>query len=382
METLSQYGDNVRYQLAQQQLEQMFLKWISQDNVQVFVNKLIEEVHDPTNNILSPPAPIFVNKMATPLSPGAKGTSGGSMGQTIGHTPPRSPSGKDILGRTYVNPPMEPIEKLEEVKDLSSRTLTQKELEKAMTKKPKIPKFFFEHGRPLESETEDENRKVIDSVFGASKEVTKQEFIPICEKVFKFPKFLNSIIFGKIDTANTGKISKEKFIQVWNDDFERIDVARRMFNILTKPGQQFLYSDDFKPLLKELLENHPGLNFLQATPEFQERYADTVVMRIFFVIDRNDDGKISYRDLKQSSLIKTLHEVDEEEDINKVRDYFSYEHFYVLYCRFWELDSDHDFLIDKDDFSRYEGYALSRKTMDRIFEQVPRKFKSDSPGKM
>jgi serine/threonine-protein phosphatase 2A regulatory subunit B'' len=51
-----------------------------------------------------------------------------------------------------------------------------------------------------------------------------------------------------------------------------------------------------------------------------------------------------------------------------VREYFSYEHFYVLYCRFWELDTDHDFMIDKEDFSRYEGHALSRKAVDRIFE--------------
>ena len=30
-----------------------------------------------------------------------------------------------------------------------------------------------------------------------------------------------------------------------------------------------------------------------------------------------------------------LRVVEEEPDINKVNDYFSYEHFYVLYCKFW-----------------------------------------------
>ena len=171
-------------------------------------------------------------------------------------------------------------------------------------------------------------------------------------------------------------------MDIWEKEYEKIDIAKRMFKILAKPGQKYIFSGDFKPMLKELLDTHPGLNFLQATPEFQERYADTVVMRIFFEIDRNDDGMITYRDFKQSNFIKTLFEVDEEEDINKIRDYFSYEHFYVLYCRFWELDNDHDFFIDKDDFSRYEGYALSKKTMDRIFEQVPRKFKTETPDKM
>ena len=105
-------------------------------------------------------------------------------------------------------------------------------------------------------------------------------------------------------------------------------------------------------------------------------------MRIFYKIDMNDDGRINFRDFKRSNLKETLFMVAGEEDINKVREYFSYEHFYVLYCRFWELDTDHDFLIDKEDFSRYEGHALSRKAVDRIFEQIPRKFKSGQKDKM
>jgi serine/threonine-protein phosphatase 2A regulatory subunit B'' len=60
--------------------------------------------------------------------------------------------------------------------------------------------------------------------------------------------------------------------------------------------------------------------------------------------------------------------VDKEEDINKIRLYFSYEHFYVIYCKFWELDNDHDFHISKEDFQRYSGHGLSRKVVDRIFE--------------
>ena len=39
--------------------------------------------------------------------------------------------------------------------------------------------------------------------------------------------------------------------------------------------------------------------------------------------------------------VNVLNFVDEEADINLVNDYFSYEHFYVLYCKFWELDTDH-----------------------------------------
>lgn len=77
-----------------------------------------------------------------------------------------------------------------------------------------------------------------------------------------------------------------------------------------------------------------------------------------------------------------MQKLEKEEDINKIREYFSYEHFYVLYCKFWELDQDHDFLINKDEFSRYSGHGLSKKVVDIIFNQVPRKFKSGVPDKM
>jgi serine/threonine-protein phosphatase 2A regulatory subunit B'' len=50
--------------------------------------------------------------------------------------------------------------------------------------------------------------------------------------------------------------------------------------------------------------------------------------------------------------------------------YFSYEHFYVIYCKFWELDSDHDFFIDRSDLAHYAQGALSYQIIDRIFEEV------------
>jgi serine/threonine-protein phosphatase 2A regulatory subunit B'' len=110
-----------------------------------------------------------------------------------------------------------------------------------------------------------------------------------------------------------------------------MEPKRRLFSLIAQPKIPYMTHADFKPLFKHLLE------------------------------------KISWRDFKNSDLFSILNVVTNEEDINKVRQYFSYEHFYVLYCRFWELDTDHDFLIDKEDFSRYEGHALSRKAVDRIF---------------
>ncbi len=43
-------------------------------------------------------------------------------------------------------------------------------------------------------------------------------------------------------------------------------------------------------------------------------------------------------ELRRSSFLATLRLLQEEDDINQVTDFFSYEHFYVIYCKFWELD--------------------------------------------
>ena len=56
--------------------------------------------------------------------------------------------------------------------------------------------------------------------------------------------------------------------------------------------------------------------------------------------------------------------------MDQVLKYFSYEHFYVIYCKFWELDTDHDFFIDRNDLAHYGQCALSYQIIDRIFEQV------------
>lgn len=39
--------------------------------------------------------------------------------------------------------------------------------------------------------------------------------------------------------------------------------------------------------------------------------------------------------------------------------YFSYEHFYVIYCKFWELDRDHDLFIDQHDLARHNDHGMA-----------------------
>jgi serine/threonine-protein phosphatase 2A regulatory subunit B'' len=54
----------------------------------------------------------------------------------------------------------------------------------------------------------------------------------------------------------------------------------------------------------------------------------------------------------------------------------------VIYCKFWELDTDHDFLIDRDDLLRYGNHALTYKIVDRVLSESVKPFTSGVPGKM
>ena len=110
----------------------------------------------------------------------------------------------------------------------------------------------------------------------------------------------------------------------------------------------------------------------------------TVTARIFFTVDRFQRWRLSVRDIRRSepNLLAAFDAVDENDDINQVHNYFSYEHFYVLYCKFWELDTDRDFLLNRDDLLRYGGHALTRRTIDRVFQQSGRQFLCSTKNKM
>ena len=54
------------------------------------------------------------------------------------------------------------------------------------------------------------------------------------------------------------------------------DEASRFVRLLAKPGRMDLEFEDLVPLVQDVVDNHPGLTFLQDAPEFHSRYIHTV----------------------------------------------------------------------------------------------------------
>jgi len=137
-----------------------------------------------------------------------------------------------------------------------------------------------------------------------------------------------------------------------------------------------------KELVLEVVHSHPGLEILKDNLEFRERYAETVTIRLFFGIVRSKRAKMTFLQFKQSNLLDLLYQLEANSDINENTEFFSYSHFYVIYCKFWELDSDHNLFISGDELARYSSFSLSRKIIDRIMVQPHFETSKRKPGQM
>ncbi|XP_034530573.1 serine/threonine-protein phosphatase 2A regulatory subunit B'' subunit alpha-like [Notolabrus celidotus] len=182
------------------------------------------------------------------------------------------------------------------------------------------------------------------------------------------PLYWKAPMFYSAGGERTGFVSVHSFIATWRKLLHSChDDASRFISLLSKPSCNYLEQEDFIPLLQDIVDTHPGLTFLKDAPEFHSRYITTVIQRIFYIVNRSWTGRITMMELRRSNFLQTLALLEEEDDINQITDYFSYEHFYVIYCKFWELDTDHDLYIDPKDLGRYNDHASSNRIIERLF---------------
>ena len=213
-------------------------------------------------------------------------------------------------------------------------------------------------------------------------------FVHMTKRMCGIPSFFNLPLCKRINERFGDKCDKDKsdasansaadtrqahsihvklstFLKFWEAEIEPYDRLERFFRAIKQPDAECIYKDDFVPFIQELLHFHPGLDFLDNHEEFQRKYALTVITRIFYKVNVSRTGKLSLKEVRNSTLMNAFMHVDEETDINRVMDFFSYEHFYVLYCRFFELDADKDSKIGREDLLRYGEHSLSEAIVDR-----------------
>jgi len=250
--------------------------------------------------------------------------------------------------------------------------------------KEEIPKFYFPNGNPTGKLSVDAICKKFSEAFSKNKNscVTTQQLGQVLKSsgyplYWKCPVFL-SAGGEKVETISLVQLTKawRRLVQTCHDD------AAQFIAFLTQASRNYLVPEDFVPLIQDVVDTHPGLLFLKEATEFHSRYVHTVIARIFYEVNRSWSGKITVSELRRSKFLSTLKLLQDEDDINQVTDFFSYEHFYVIYCKFWELDKDHDLFIDREDLSRHNEHALSTRMIERIFSGAVTRGSAQKEGRM
>ncbi|VVC93029.1 unnamed protein product [Leptidea sinapis] len=167
-----------------------------------------------------------------------------------------------------------------------------------------IPRFYFPKGRPPPAHQQDHALHKVQSAFATfpNSQVPRDSFKHIvkaceCPLYWKMPLFLST------QQNLHAPVDGHKFIDFWREMSTQChDQASRFVYILTRGKSDMLAPEDFVPLVQDVVDTHPGLSFLKEATD--------------------------------------------------------YEHFYVIYCKFWELDKDHDLFIDKHDLARHNDHDL------------------------
>lgn len=271
-----------------------------------------------------------------------------------------------------------------------------------------IPKFYYPSGRPAtSSEMEAKSRRLINEfALLADKKATKEAFGKLC-KAIALPLYWKQPLYDAIVDDGRRKnltVTCDQFMKYWKELVMQLffacfllihaisssfrlssschDNASKFVRILSKGKRNYLIAEDFVSLMQDVIETHPGLGFLKEAAEFHSRYIHTVsctffalllllsfsnqhyslnkhsfsnqvIARIFYCVNKSWSGRITVPELRKSNFLMVVELLEDEDDINQITDYFSYEHFYVIYCKFWELDRDHDLVIDKEDLMRH-----------------------------
>ncbi|XP_017767475.1 PREDICTED: uncharacterized protein LOC108556067 [Eufriesea mexicana] len=232
-----------------------------------------------------------------------------------------------------------------------------------------IPRFYFPGGKPLPLSQVEATISRITAAFQGlpGHHASRAQFHSIT-KACDLPLYWKVPLFLAAGGDQTDYVEMNAFLDFWKEiSNTHHDAASKFIRITTRGQRNNILPEDLIPLVQDVVETHPGLTFLKEATEFHSRYVHTVIARIFYCVNRSWSGRISVAELRRSNLLSVIAILEHEEDINQVTAYFSYEHFYVIYCKFWELDRDHDLFIDKTDLTKHNDHALSKRMIARIF---------------
>ena len=193
---------------------------------------------------------------------------------------PKSNVEKDLnrlLNPTFTAP--EPVESSQ--KPVSPPVKTNDQIKQK--KFPPVEKFHFPFGKPRPAGEMSGYLQAIDEY---AKRNRKQEFFmkdmgPLVKEM-KLPFYWKDPLFRACGGKPSGKISIFQLGSTWKKICEtRFDSESQLMALLTYgTNRNYLVPSDLTPLITDVIETHPGLEFLRSAPEFHTRYS--IELLLFF----------------------------------------------------------------------------------------------------
>jgi serine/threonine-protein phosphatase 2A regulatory subunit B'' len=168
----------------------------------------------------------------------------------------------------------------------------------------------------------------------------------------------------------------EGFVVYWKEHFLGRPPNDRLLRLLVEPPRLTIEPQDLVPYVTTIAQQHQSLQFLQDEPVFFSRYVEFAAMRLFFILDPELRGTAGIRQFRRVDLAGRLFALAHMADINEPTSLFNYQHFYVTFCKFWDLDADGDGFLTRDDLLKFNEGALSVLVCDRFinFQYAPLSF--------
>lgn len=234
---------------------------------------------------------------------------------------------------------------------------------------PKIPAFF--------PQIIPQNSSSIISLYPPDEILKLPQIREIMRNHLNLPSFFALpfliLLDPSIGHSKKFEIPFSTLIKYVRENIEGTSLSQRIFRIIKgkNTNRNFLVTSDFLPFIACLVQTHPSLQFLEKDHELSSAYVRCIISRIFYSLDYEMRNRISYQHFEASNLPECLVAVDTAQDISDVSDYFSYEHFYVLYTYFYQMDQKDDGHPPISELIAYDNYRISPNLVRRLLNLFP-----------
>ena len=209
---------------------------------------------------------------------------------------------------------------------------------------------------------DDDSKKNVINLFN-EKGFTIQTISTILKKYLRLPGCFSQILISSFN--NDFELLKKFIIE----ELVGHDSNECFFKIIIGPisDRDFVFPQDFSPFVQSIVETHESLKFLKEEITFQEKFIDFIVTRCFYILDPDLRGSANLIQFRKVDVAGLFYKAEQMSDVNEAHHIFNYQHFYVAFCKFWDLDVDSDGLISKDELMKFNDSGISQIIIERFF---------------